>query len=341
MAAVRTKLKQFREVVRADIDRERQQLVMEAKPSFDQYVALAHAIEDAGGAIQMFHPEYVVPQAHYAALGVKGFSREKLTRLEKGLQAIPGVRSALVDPDRWFRNERGVDVGGCVVFADTSPRLDLQMVEAARAAGFILEHRHHGHEADAHDEWSEMNHAFAGLCMLLLACIGAAQLGLHRPPWLVRYGTVFVWSALFLFLFICADRSSWPLGKVSWLEGFREWDTAQHRIGLGLMLPMIAGDLMRIRKGWKVDPSLSRWGALLVGVAGSAMLFGHLHQTIDPAHAALAARMNFQHLAMATSILLFAVSRFAWETWRKPRWLAYLPFAFLGMLGVILTMYVE
>jgi hypothetical protein len=342
VAAVRSKLKRFPEVVKADIDIKAGLARMEAKPAFDQYVALAHSLEEAGGAIQMFHPEYLVPQAHYAMLGVRGRTDEKMEALQKNLQAVPGVRSAIIDPDRWFTNERGVDVGGVVVFADTNPRLKLGMIQAAGRAGFLLEPRDHGHNAGDAEEWSEMNHAFAGVCLLCLTVLGVLQVSMKQPPQWARYGTPLIWLSLAVFLFFRADRGSWPLGPLSWWEGFQEWDTLGHRVGILLLVLIGAGDFLRVRRGLSVNPTLSKWGILAVGVVGSTMLYTHLHQTIDPAHYALVVRMNVQHVLMATSALLFALSKFAWETWRLPkRGGQYVYLGFLGVLGMILTLYVE
>jgi hypothetical protein len=339
---VRSKLKQFPEVIKADIDRKNERAYLEAKTSFDQYVALQHALGESGGAIQMFHPEYLVPQAHYAALGTKDRSPEKLEELRTKLHAVPGVRSAIVDDERWFTNEQGLEVGGSVIFADTNPRLERNLIAAAKDSGFIFEPRHHGHGEDDSQEWSEANHAFAGVCMIILAFLGTMQLALERPPWLVRYGTVLVWLTLFVFLFIRADRGAWPLGPLSWWESFRDLDTAQHRLGVGLILAIAVGDFLRIRRGWKVNPALSRWGTLGIGLVGSGMLFTHLHTTIDPMHYQMVDRMNAQHIAMAVTALCFALSKFAWDTWQVPRrggqyaWLIC-----LGVMGAILALYVE
>lgn len=339
---MRRKLKQFPEVVKLDIDLEKGRASMLAQPSFDQYVALLHALEEAGGAAQMFHPAYRVPQAHYAVLGVRGKNYEKLENLDQRLREVRGVRSVVVDPDRWFTNERGIEVGASVIFADTNPRLELDLTEAARSAGFIYEAKNHGAGADDHDEWSEMNHAFAGVCLLFLATFGMLQAGLARPPTIIRYGTVAVWLSMFVFLFIRSDRSAWPLGPLSWWESFRDPEIAQHRIGIGVLLVIAVGDYLRLRHAWKVAPAVSRWGMLLVGLAGSAMLFSHLHTTIDPAHYRLVNRMNMQHLGMASAALGFTLSKFAWDTWRVPhKWGKYLWLAFMGLLGLMLTLYVE
>lgn len=343
---MRDKLKQFPEIVKSEIDIKTGRAYFEAKPSFDQYVALAHAMEEAGGAIQMFHPKFLVPQAHYAMLGVRGRDLDKAEKLQNNLDAVPGVRTAIIDPDRWFVNEKGLDVGGMVIFADTNPKLKMNLMAAAKDAGYILELRDHGHGASSDgvdpEEWSEANHAFAGLCLLLLTAIGVLQIALTRPPWFIKYGSVAVWVLLFVFLFIRSDRGSWPLGKIGWFEAFREWETTQHRIGQLLVLCIAVGDFFRIRSGWKVNPTLGRWGILALGVVGTSMLYSHLHTTIDPAHYDLVRRMNFQHILMATAALLFCLSKFAWETWRFPRKGGeYVWLGFLGALGVILTLYVE
>lgn len=315
---------------------------MLAKPSFDQYVALEHSLEEAGGAIQMFHPQYLVPQAHYACLGTRGKTGEKLDTLQDNLEKVRGVRSAIVDSDRWFTNEQGIDVGGVVIFADTTPELELDLIAAGKKAGFILQPNDHGHNNREDDKWSEMNHAFAGLCLLLLTVIGVMQLNVPRPGWFIKYGTAFVWLAMFVFLFIRSDRNSWPLGPLSWWEGFREWETVQHRMGIGLLLLIAVGDFMRIRNGWKINPTMGRWGVLVIGVAGSVMLYTHLHSSLDPAHARIVTRMNGEHIAMATACLGFAVSKFAWDTWQLPRkGGAYVWLGFLGALGLILNFYVE
>ena len=342
MAAVRRTLKRFPEIVKADISAQEQRATLWAKPSFNQWVALEHAIEDGGGFIKMFHPEYVVPQAYYATIGGRSRELEDVDRLQAKLQAVPGVRTALIDPERWFVNEKGLQIGGAVVFADRHPRLELGLINAAKEAGFLFEPKVHGHAADDHDEWSEMNHAFAGICLLFLAALGMLQLGLTRPPAWIRYGTVFIWLALFLFLFIRSDRNAWPLGKLSWWESFQEWDTAQHRLGIGLVLLIGFGDFLRIRKGWQVNPVLSRWTIFVIGVIGTTTLYMHRHETIDPEHYAMVARMNAQHVAMATTAGLFTLSKFAWDTWQVPRKGGqYVWLVFLGILGVLLALYVE
>jgi hypothetical protein len=97
-----------------------------------------------------------------------------------------------------------------------------------------------------------------------------------------------------------------------------------------------------VRKGWKIPPAAGRWGLLAVGLAGSGMLFTHLHSTLDPAHYAMARRMNAQHITMATSALLFTLSKFTWDSWQWPRkWGQYLWLVFMLVLGLVLTLYVE
>ena len=339
---MRRKLERFPEVKLDRIDLKAGRAYLRAEPSFYQYVALEHAVEEAGGAIQMVHPKYLVPQAYHATLGVREQDLDKISRLEEKLKAIPGVRVAVIDPQRWFTNEKGIDVGGAVIFADSNPRLVPRMTQAAQDAGFILELKDHGPEQIDEKEWSEMNHAFAGLCMLFLTVCGFLQVGLKRPPWMVRYGTAFVWLALFVFLFIRADRDAWPLGPISWWESWKDWDNAAHRIGVGLILLIAIGDFMRLRKGIAVNPALGRWAVLGIGTVGSVMLFTHLHSTLDPAHYQQVVRMNIQHLMMATCTALFTLSKFAWDTWQVPRkWGQYLWLIFLGCLGIVLTLYVE
>ena len=60
-----------------------------------------------------------------------------------------------------FTNEKGQSVGGAVAFADWNPRLELNLVLAAKEQGFILEPSDHDHNVVS-KEWSELNHAFSG-----------------------------------------------------------------------------------------------------------------------------------------------------------------------------------
>lgn len=344
---VLARIKRFPEITKTEIDIKKSRAYLTAAADFDQYVALQHSIEEAGGAIHMFDVKYVVPRAYYAMLGVRGRDADKAEKLQAKLDAVPGVRSTIIDRERWFVNEDGLDVGGVVIFADPNPKLDFLLTQAGKDAGYILELRNHGGghgggPTGDREEWSEMNHAFAGLCLLLLTVIGVLQLSLKQPPAFIKYGSVVVWGLLFVFLFIRSDRSSWPLGKIGWFEGFQEWETAQHRIGQLLILLIAIGDFMRIRSGWKANPTFSRWGVLALGVVGAGMLYSHLHVTIDPAHYREVARMNFQHILMATAALLFCLSKFVWETWRIPRAGGqYVWLGFLGALGLILCLYVE
>jgi hypothetical protein len=339
---VRRTLSSFPDVVQAEVDLKKQQAFLQVRPSFDQYVALEEAVQEGGGAIRMFHTRYLIPQPVYACLGVMGLDADKLDRLEQRLKAVHGVRAAFIDEKRWYTNEQGLDVGGAVIFAEPNPRLEPALIRAAEAAGFVLEPRMHAADETAGRQWSEMNHAVAGLFLLFLTALAVLQIALPHPPAFVRYGTVWVWAAIFLFLFVRADADGWPLGPLSWWEGFRDRETLQHRLGIALLLPVMLGDFMRIRHGWTLNPSFTRWGILAIGAIGSGMLFTHLHTTLEPAHAAMIRRMNAQHLAMAAAVLGLAVSKFAWDTWRVPRgWGQYLWLLCLGFLGLLLNLYVE
>ena len=84
---MRSKIKQFPEITQSDLDLKTGRLRMSAKPGFDQYVALQHSLEEAGGAISMFDVRYIVPRAYYGMLGVKGRDADKAERLENNLRS--------------------------------------------------------------------------------------------------------------------------------------------------------------------------------------------------------------------------------------------------------------
>jgi putative copper resistance protein D len=191
-------------------------------------------------------------------------------------------------------------------------------------------------------EWSEMNHRIAGLFLLLLAGLALLQLALPRPqPW-VRYGTLGVWLGLFVFLIIRSDPEYWPLGRINWLEGFKDRESCQHRLALALLIPLIVGDFLRLQHGWSLNRAITGWGVLALGLTGGVILFAHMHITIEPAHAAMVRRMNAEHVVMATAVLGLGVCKFVWDKWQVPRgWGQYLWLVCLGLLGLVLNLYVE
>src|SRR5262249_35599503 len=163
----------------------------------------------------MFHTRYLTPQPVYAIVAVRHRDSGKLDALQQRLQAVPGVRSAFIDPERWFTNENGLDVGGSVVFAEPSPELQPRLIHAAQQAGFIFEPKMHEQDEMADRQWSELNHGLSGLLLLILAMFGILQLTLREPPAFIKYGTVYVWVGLFLFLIIRSDPEYWPLGQIN------------------------------------------------------------------------------------------------------------------------------
>jgi hypothetical protein len=342
VAAVRRTLKRFPDVVSSEIDLKRQRAIVQVRSSFDQYVALEEAVQEGGGAIRMFHARYLIPEPIYAMLAGRQRDPGTLDDLQRRLQAVPGVRSAFIDPERWFTNDQGLHVGGAAIFADRDRLLDRNLEQAARDAGFILEPRMDG-PAVMHDkEWSETNHRVAGLFLLLLTGLGVLQLSQPQPSRWVRYGTLGVWLGMFLFLSVRSDPEYWPIGQINWFDGFKDLESCQHRLGIGLIVPIVLGDFWRLRRGWKLNPALGHWGILTIAGVGGGMLFTHLHTTIDPAHAVMVRRMNLEHLAMATAVLGIAVSKFAWDRWRVPRRGGqYLWLVCLGLLGFLLNLYVE
>jgi hypothetical protein len=324
------------------VDLRQQQARLEVREGFDQYPALQAAVEAGGGAIRMFSARYLAPRQFSAAVGVRQLSGDRVGRLQRRLERVPGVRCAWVDPDRWFRNDEGLEVGGALLFADPNPYLEDELVQAAQTAGFVLELRPDEATMLAEKEDSELSHAIGGLCMLFLAGVGVLLLALPEPPVVLRYGTVAIFLVEFVILSLRTDTSYWPMGPVNWWAGFHDPTAVQHRLGLGMLIPIALGDYFRVRRGWAVSPLLSGWGILIVGLVGGGMLLGHGHHTIDPAHAAMVRRANAEHVAMGVSVILFGVSKFVWDTWQAPRpWGRYLHLVFLGLLGVILTLYVE
>src|SRR4051794_5488963 len=234
--SVRQALAHFPGVLNPQFDVPREQVRLRVKPGFDQYAKLKEAVEAGGGEIKMFHAAYLVPQPLYTTLGVRDLQDDKLDRLRRRLGAVPGVRAAIIDPSRWFTNDQGLDVGGAVVFSDPDPRLEKNLERAASQAGFSLETRMDDPAAMHEQEFGVMNHRITGLLLLLLTGLGVLQITASQPPSWVRYGSLAVWLGLFVFIALRADPEYWPLGAINWLEGFKDRECCQHRLGAALLI---------------------------------------------------------------------------------------------------------
>ena len=82
--------------------------------------------------------------------------------------------------------------------------------------------------------WSEYNHHWAGLFVLLMGALALAE---HIPllaPVARHWPLTFLGLAVFLFL--RADETVWPLGNLGLIESLRDPEIAQHRLFISLII---------------------------------------------------------------------------------------------------------
>jgi copper resistance protein D len=81
--------------------------------------------------------------------------------------------------------------------------------------------------------WSEYNHNWAGLIVLLMGILALLSRS-HYFPWAKGWPLMFLGLAVFLFL--RADPENWPLGPNGFWESFDEADVLQHRAAIILII---------------------------------------------------------------------------------------------------------
>ena len=176
--------------------------------------------------------------------------------------------------------------------------------------------------------WSEYNHHWAGVFLLLIGLAAMlSQAGLR----MARH-----WPLLFLvpaaFLFIRADPDAWPLGAQGFWESFRDIETLQHRFFVGLLV-IFAVFEWRVRTG----ASHSQGAALVFPVAtalGGIALLTHSHAINNVKEALL---IELTHTPLALAGVAAGASR--WLELRLPGrggriagWVWPVSFLFIGLL---------
>jgi copper resistance protein D len=182
--------------------------------------------------------------------------------------------------------------------------------------------------------WSEYNHNWAGLCVLMIGILATlAQSG--RAQWARHWPLGFL--GLALFLLIRSDSENWPLGPRGFWESFQVAEVAQHRFFVLLIVLFAFFE-------WQVATrrSAPTWRPLVFPATclmGGALLLTHTHPLGNVKQALLA---ELSH----TSIALLAVAAAAcrWLELRLPRRPAALGFVWpvcFVAIGMILTFYRE
>jgi putative copper resistance protein D len=119
--------------------------------------------------------------------------------------------------------------------------------------------------------WSEYNHHWAGIFLLVVGLLALAQQAGQR--WARHWPLVFLGLAVFLFL--RSDPEVWPLGTEGVFVSLRDVEVLQHRFFVILVVAFALFE-WRVRAG-KLGGTKAAWVFPLLTAAGGALLLTHSH----------------------------------------------------------------
>ena len=177
--------------------------------------------------------------------------------------------------------------------------------------------------------WSEYNHHWSGVLVLLIGLLGLAEKS-GRAPWARHWPLMF--TVLAGFLMLRSDPEVWPLGDIGLLDSLRDPEVVQHRI-FALLIAVFGLFEWMIRTG----RNKSEKAALvfpLVTALGGALLLTHSHAIsnvkeqllIELTHAPLAVLGIIAGWARWLEIRLVPADR------RIPGWIWPVCFVLIGFL---------
>jgi putative copper resistance protein D len=182
--------------------------------------------------------------------------------------------------------------------------------------------------------WSEYNHHWAGIFVLLLGVLAA--LAQRHAPRIARYWPVLL-AGLALFIFLRADPEGWPLGPDSFWEAIQNAEVLQHKAFAALLL-LFAGFELRVQLG--KNRTFTAFVFPAVCALGGAVLLTHSHGVGNLKEQLLA---ELSHAPIAVAAVFAGWSR--WLELRLPgaqgRWMTRVwPVCFV-VIGAILLNYRE
>jgi putative copper resistance protein D len=120
--------------------------------------------------------------------------------------------------------------------------------------------------------WSEYNHHWAGLLVVLMGLAALAQRSGHAP-WAKHWPLLFLLLAAFLFF--RADAEVWPMGESGLIESLKDPEVAQHRLFVVLIVVFAIFE-WRVRTG-RVSSHRSMRVFPLLTALGGTLLLTHSH----------------------------------------------------------------
>jgi copper resistance protein D len=150
--------------------------------------------------------------------------------------------------------------------------------------------------------WSEYNHHWAGLFVLVIGVLALLERS-GRAPWARWWPLVFI--ALAAFLFVRSDPEAWPLGSIGFWESLRDAGVFQHRLVVLLVIAFGVFETM-VRTGRITDPRAAYVFPILTAVGGGLLLL-HSHPLSDVKASFL---VEMTHAPMAVLGVAAAWARF-------------------------------
>jgi copper resistance protein D len=183
--------------------------------------------------------------------------------------------------------------------------------------------------------WSEYNHHWAGLLVLIIGIAALAGRS-GRVPWAKHWPLLFL--ALAAFLFFRSDPEVWPMGDIGFFESFKDPEVVQHRVFVVLII-VFAWFEWRVRTGRIASRRWMRVFPLLTALGGTLLL----------THSHALANVKEEMLVEATHLPIAVLGIMAgWARWleieapkEEGRWTGWLwPLCFV-LIGALLLAYRE
>ncbi len=183
--------------------------------------------------------------------------------------------------------------------------------------------------------WSEYNHHWAGLIVLLMGALALLE-RTGRTPWARHWPLAFLGLAAFILL--RADPEVWPTGHIGLLESLRDPEVVQHRI-FALMAAAFGWFEWRVRIG-RIHARRAAYVLPVLMMAGGILLLAHTHALSEVKDQVLT---EWSHLPLGVLGVVGGAAR--WLELRasaaEARWAAWLWPVCLVLTGCVLLNYRE
>ena len=198
---------------------------------------------------------------------------------------------------------------------------------------------------EADKAFSEFNHRFAGIFVLLIGILALLESRLAERFGVVRYLWFFFFFIPGIYLLFFSDPESWPLGEQTLhYVVTQNMQVLQHKIFSLLLLGLSVVEYLRIRNRLR-----GLWTAFLfpaLAGAGAALLLFHSSQAhaagMDPSAHLSMQKIEHQHIHFAVVGFGIALSKAIADTGRFHTRLMRVLFALLMVtLGLLLITYTE